>query len=120
MKLLFRFRGGFHAYCGGRNGNPERAEKLACVRRLAETSDHTYGSRRMAKGLRAPGYAVGRHQARGLMREAGIRVRYRRRYRVTTDSRHAHPVFPNPAGVGFPCVGPEPGLDLRHRLRLDP
>jgi len=29
------------------------------------------------------------------MREAGVWVRYRRRYRVTTDSNHCQPVFPN-------------------------
>ena len=29
------------------------------------------------------------------MREAGVWVRYRRRYRVTTDSDHHQPVFPN-------------------------
>jgi len=79
---------------------------LACVRRLAEASDHTYGSRRMAKGLRALGYPVGRYQARGLMREAGEWVRYRRRYRVTTDSRHGHPVFPNRLARNFTVTAP--------------
>jgi transposase InsO family protein len=29
------------------------------------------------------------------MREAGVWVRYRRRYRLMTESRHRHPVFPN-------------------------
>jgi transposase InsO family protein len=29
------------------------------------------------------------------MREAGVWVRYRRPYRVTTNSKHAQPVFPN-------------------------
>jgi len=49
----------------------------------------------MAKALQALGYPVGRHQARSLMREAGVWVRYRRRYRVTTNSNHRHPVFAN-------------------------
>ncbi len=73
--------------------DPEREEKLDWVKDLAASSDHTYGSRRMAKALRALGYPVGRHQARGLMREAGVWVRYRRRYRVTTNSDTS------PAGV---------------------
>jgi putative transposase len=75
--------------------DPQRAELIDWVRDLAESADHTYGSRRMAKALRALGYPVGRYQARSLMREAGVWVRYRRRYRVTTDSNHRQPVFPN-------------------------
>jgi len=112
VKLLCRLlgvsRGGFYAYLRRRERgpNPERQEKLACVRRLAEASDHTYGSRRMAKGLHALRYPVGRYQARGLMREAGIWVCYRRRYRVTTDSRHAHPVFPNRLARDFQVLAP--------------
>ena len=49
----------------------------------------------MAEGLQALGYSVGRYQARSLMREAEILVRYRRRFRVTTNSEHKQPVFPN-------------------------
>ena len=75
--------------------DPLRAELFDWVKDLAESSDHTYGSRRMAKALRALGYPVGRYQARSLMREAGLWVRYRRRHRVTTDSHHRQPVFPN-------------------------
>ena len=112
MKLLCRLlgvsRGGFYDYLQRqeREPDPERSEKLACVRRLAEASDHTYGARRIAKGLRALGYPVGRYQAQSLMREAGIWVRYRRRYRVTTDSRHAHPVFPNRLARDFQVSAP--------------
>lgn len=49
----------------------------------------------MSRALRALGYAVGRRRATTLMREAGIWVRYRKRYRLTTQSRHRHPVCPN-------------------------
>ena len=60
----------------------------------------------MAKGLPALGYSVGHYQARDLMREAGIWARYRWRYRVTTDSRHAHPVFPNRLARDFTVSAP--------------
>ena len=101
MKLLCRLlgvsRGGFYDYLRRqeREPDPVREEKRACVRWLAQGSDNTYGSRRMAQGLRALGYPVGRDQARRLMREAKVWVRYRRRYRVTTDSDHRQPVFEN-------------------------
>ncbi len=101
MKLLCRLMGvsrnGFYDWLRRGSGgvDPEREEKLAQVKQLSKASKHTYGSRRMAKALQALGYRVGRYQARSLMREAGVSARYRRRYRVTTDSNHRQPVFPN-------------------------
>lgn len=61
----------------------------------------------MAKALRDLGYAVGRHQARSLMREAGVWAGYRRRYRVTTDSDHRQPVFENRLKREFSVDAPE-------------
>ncbi len=55
----------------------------------------SYGSRRVAKALQREGYPVGRHQARSLMREAGVECRQRRRWRCTTDSGHDRPLAPN-------------------------
>lgn len=88
---------GFYDYVRrlDRQPDPEREEMLEWVKDLAAASDHTYGSRRMAKALGVLGYRAGRHRARSLMREAGVWVRYRRRYRVTTNSNHRKPVFPN-------------------------
>ena len=101
MKLLCRVlgvtRSGFYAYLRRqeRGPDPDHEEMLEWVKDIAESSGHTYGSRRMAKALQALSFPVGRHQARSLMREAGVWVRYRRRYRVTTNSDHRQPVFPN-------------------------
>lgn len=101
-------RGGFYDYLKRQRQepDPEREEQLGWVKAMAEDSDHTYGSRRMARGLRALSYAVRRHQARGLMREAGVAVRYRRRYRVTTNSTHRHPVFPKRLERDFTACAP--------------
>ena len=80
MKMLCRIMGvsrsGFYAWlrCEGREPDPARQELLEWVKDLAKSSDYTYGSRRMAKALRALGYSVGRYQARSLMREAGVWV----------------------------------------------
>ena len=49
----------------------------------------------MAKGLCALGYRVGRELVKRLMHEAGVWVRYRKRYKVTTQSNHRQPVFEN-------------------------
>jgi putative transposase len=50
----------------------------------------------MAKQLQDEGMAVGRDNARRLMKQAGVVVRRpKQRYPVTTDSQHAYPVAPN-------------------------
>ena len=51
----------------------------------------------MACELQKRGFAVGRHRARSLMREAGVECQQRRRRRScsTTDSQHRQPVAPN-------------------------
>jgi putative transposase len=52
----------------------------------AELRDQSYGSRRMRKVLIDRGYAVHRNKVKTLMREAGVGVRYRKKYKVTANS----------------------------------
>jgi transposase InsO family protein len=40
-------------------------------------------------------YPVSRNKARKLMKEAGVQVKRRRKYKVTTNSDHKQPVFDN-------------------------
>lgn len=48
-----------------------------------------------AKVLNELSYPAGRWKARSLMREVGVQVRCRKKYKVTTDSNHQQPVFEN-------------------------
>jgi len=68
---------------------------LEWVKDIAESSKYSYGSRRMKKALNALGYPVSRNKARKLMREAGVQVRHRKKFKVTTNSNHKQPVFDN-------------------------
>ena len=90
-------RSGFYAYLRRKGrGNPaEGVELIAQVREIYRESKGTYGSRRTAKRLQQKGYAVGRYKARTLMRQAGIAVRKKKRFKLTTDSRHGYPIAPN-------------------------
>jgi putative transposase len=45
--------------------------------------------------LKAAGYRIGRKRVARLMRENDIRAKAKRKFKVTTDSRHDHPVAPN-------------------------
>ena len=73
----------------------DHQQMLYWVKRVAESSDYSYGSRRMKEALGALGYPVSRNKARKLMKEANVKVRTKKRYKATTDSNHKQPVFDN-------------------------
>lgn len=91
-------RSGYYAWSHASGSVRARQEaqlrlKIAAVH---QQSRETYGSPRITIELRAQGERVGRHRVARLMRQAGLRGRQKRRYRVrTTDSRHSHPIAPN-------------------------
>lgn len=64
-----------------------------------------YGYRRVGAALRQQGLVVNHKKVRRLMREHDLQPRYRRRFVVTTDSRHDGPIFPNLAR-DFIAAGP--------------
>ena len=77
------------------------------MREADKASDHTYGSRRMKKTLNDLGFPIGRSKARKLMKEANIQVRYRKKYKVTTNSNHKQPVYDNVLGRQFTVSQPD-------------
>jgi transposase InsO family protein len=54
-----------------------------------------YGSPRVQRELRKRNKRVGQKRVERLMRREGIRARRRKKFRVTTDSKHTHPIAPN-------------------------
>ena len=91
-------RNGYYSYQqrqANKPDDPEHQEMLYWVKRVAESSDDSYGSRRMKEALGALGYPVSRDKARSLMIEAKVKVRSKRRFKATTNSNHKHPVFDN-------------------------
>jgi transposase InsO family protein len=60
----------------------------------------------MSAALREQGFDVGRCQARSLMREAGVQARYKRKFRVTTNSKHKQPIFENKLNRDFDPASP--------------
>jgi len=107
-RLLGVSRNAYYRYCrrqGDGQPAPEHEAMLAAVKEIAEASGYSYGSRRMQRALNALGSPVGRRKARNLMREAGVRARYRKKYKVTTNSNHAQPVFPNVLDREFTAAG---------------
>lgn len=79
----------------------------SATQELFRKSKKTYGARRISDGLRKQGFNVGRYQAGSLMRRLELRVESRRRFKVTTDSNHNHPVAPNHLNREFQVDTPD-------------
>ncbi len=65
------------------------------IRTIHHEVNGIYGHRRIKAELAAMGYACGRHRVARLMRDAGLRVRSRKRWRLVSSSRHALHIAPN-------------------------
>lgn len=63
-----------------------------------------YGTRRISHALRAEGLVVNRKRVQRLMREDNLLVLRKRRYVVTTDSRHTYAVYHNLTGPFTPTA----------------
>ena len=84
-----------HAHARPCRHETRDAELLVKIREIHTASRSTYGSPRVHAQLRKEGNEVSRGRVARLMRAAGLRGRVRRRFQVTTDSRHGEPVAPN-------------------------
>lgn len=67
----------------------------ARIREIQREVKQRYGTPRVRMELRALGFACGKTRVNRLMREAGVQAKPRRRFRVTTQSRHGEPIAPN-------------------------
>lgn len=68
---------------------------LAHIRAIHAEVKGEYGWPRMHKELLARGIRVGKDRVRKLMQQHGIRAKTKRKFVVTTDSRHSLPVAPD-------------------------
>ncbi|MFZ6755998.1 IS3 family transposase [Undibacterium sp. Ji50W] len=83
-----------------RGGIPDRKrltdeQMLALIRAIHAEIKGAYGSPRMVRELRLRGFTASKERVERLMRENNIRARHKRRYKVTTDSKHRLPVAEN-------------------------
>jgi len=87
--------------------DPLHEEMLAEVKLIMVSSDDTYGSRRMKKAMNALSYPISRNKARKLMKEAGVQVRHKKKFKVTTNSNHKQPLFENLLAREFDVAEPD-------------
>jgi transposase InsO family protein len=94
-----------------RGGTPDRrrltdVQMLAVIGAIHAELKGAYGSPRMVRELRLRGFTASKERVERLMRENGIRARHKRRYKVTTDSKHGLPVAANLLDRNFTPAAP--------------
>jgi transposase InsO family protein len=65
------------------------------IRAAHQRTRQIYGPERLLRDLAAHGVRVGVHRIKRLRRKLGLRCKQRRKFEVTTDSRHSLPVADN-------------------------
>ena len=75
------------------------------IRRIFLTSKKTYGSPRITRELQAEGIKVSRRRVARLMKQEGLRSILRRKYVITTDSKHDYPLVENKLNRNFKVSG---------------
>ena len=133
-RLMGVTRSGFYHYqkhTANKPEDPGHQEILHWVKKIAQATDDSYGSRRMKTALNLLGFQVNRDKARKLMKEAGVAVKHKKKYKVTTDSNHQQPVFDNLLNRDFSAEQPDqvyaadvtygvPGVQSRKGNRNEP
>jgi putative transposase len=73
----------------------ENEQLVAKIKEIHERSRNTYGSPRVHAELRERGYRIGHNRVARLMREHQIRSKVKKKFKVTTHSKHGLPVADN-------------------------
>jgi putative transposase len=82
-------------------------EMLEWVKDIAKFSDNTYGERRIQKVLNTLSFPVSRRKTAQLMKEAGVWVRYKKKYKATTNSDYKKPIYDNILKQDFVAQQPD-------------
>ncbi len=98
-------------YYAARKRPPSRREQenqalTAEIRVIHKQFRQVYGSPRMLSELRDRGFACSRNRVVRLMRESGIAAKTKRKFKVTTRSKHQFPVAPNLLEQNFTAERP--------------
>lgn len=95
-------------------GSSARAKRdavlLPLIQSAFDASRRTYGSPRIYNQLRKDGVRCSENRVARVMRENGISARQKRKFVVTTDSKHTHPVSPNLLNRDFSADRPQHGV----------
>jgi len=102
-------RSGYYSWrASGKSARQCEYEKLIpVVQEAHRISKGTYGTRRISEEIEAHGVSCGRDKARTLMKLADVSAKQKRKFKVTTDSKHNLPVAPNLLNREFKVEEPD-------------
>lgn len=108
-RLMAVSRSGYYAW---RHRPPSGREQInqwlaVEVKRVFDDEKGRPGSPRVTRRLRAEGVSAGRHRVARIMRDNGWRAKAARKYKATTNSKHALPVAPNLLEQNFMADKPD-------------
>jgi len=75
------------------------------IQAIFEASHHSYGSPRIHSELKTLGYKVSKSRVARIMNANDLQAIRRRKFKVTTNSKHHYPVSPNLLGQNFKVQG---------------
>jgi len=76
------------------------------IKQIFDFHKKRYGAPRIHNELKKQGISCGRKRVERLMKEQQLQARGKRKFKVTTDSKHKHPVAPNLLGRYFQTSAP--------------
>jgi transposase InsO family protein len=99
---------GYYAYTRRSKSNRQIANDklLSEIRVVYKQRRGIYGSPRITDDLRDNGHRCGKNRVARLMKENKIVAKTKRRFKVTTQSKHTHPIAPNLVNMDFSSDGP--------------
>jgi putative transposase len=108
-RVLAVSRSGFYGWLG-RKPSKRRAQDAQLgerVEQIHNSSRKTYGSPRVHDALKDEGISTSRKRVARLMRERDLAAQQPKRFRVTTNSRHALPIAANLLQRNFRAAAPD-------------
>ena len=92
-------RSSYYAWCDNQHSGDDRSTQqlMEKIHLIFESSRRTYGTRRIKRELAKQGEQVSRRRIGKLMTELGLKCRTKKKFKVTTDSKHSLPIAPNGA-----------------------
>ena len=108
-RLLQVSRSAFYAWQCRPESRRAREDRslLARIEAIHRESREAYGTVKTWKELRAQGVPCGRNRVGRIRKQAGIEAKRKRRFRVTTQSRHSFPIATNVLARRFAVDRPD-------------
>ena len=107
-KVLLVNRSGYYAWCHHKPGNRELSNSNLDkeIKSLFEIHRSRYGAPRITKELEAQGRNYSKNRVAKRMKHLGLYAKGKKKFKVTTDSKHNLPVAENILNRNFTATAP--------------